>query len=127
MPAETRSVDPADDIQIVDNEADLRYEAHVDGTLAGWIDYKPRDSWLIFVHTEVPPAFGGRGIAARLASRALDDVRSRGLRVNPVCPFVAAYIRGHPAYQDLVVGARGTPVPRSGQDPRDPDAGRELR
>jgi uncharacterized protein len=114
-------------IEIRNNDTANRYEAHVDGELAGWIDYKPRDGWLIFVHTEVLPAFGGRGIGARLASRALDDVRSRGLWVNPVCPFVAAYIRGHPAYQDLVVGARGTPVPRSGQDPRDPDARRELR
>jgi len=114
-------------IEIRDNPAERRYEALVDGTLAGWIDYNPRDGWLIFVHTEVLPAFGGRGIAARLAARALDDVRSRGLRVTPQCPFVAAYIRSHPAYQDLVVGQRGTPVPRQGQDPRDADAGRELR
>ena len=114
-------------IEIRDNPAEQRYEAHVDGGLAGWIDYKPRDGWLVFVHTEVPPAFGGRGIGARLASSALDDVRSRGLRVNPVCPFVAAYIHAHPAYQDLVVGARGTPLPRRGEDPRDPDTGRELR
>jgi predicted GNAT family acetyltransferase len=113
-------------IEIRDNTAERRYEALVEGALAGWIDYSPRDGWIVFVHTEVLPAFGGRGIGARLASHALDDVRSRGLGVNPVCPFVAAYIRSHPAYQDLVVGARGTPVPRHGQDPRDPEARREL-
>jgi uncharacterized protein len=33
---------------------------------------------------------------------ALDDMRARGLKVAPVCPFVAAYIRRHPEYADLV-------------------------
>jgi predicted GNAT family acetyltransferase len=37
---------------------------------------------------------------------ALDDIRSRGLKVVPLCPFVAAYIRRHPEYEDLVARER---------------------
>lgn len=117
---------PETTFEVRDNVSEARYEALLDGVVAGWIDYRPRDGWLIFVHTEVPPEFGGRHVGARLVTQALDDVRSRGLRVTPVCPFVAAFIRAHPSYQDLVVGVRGTPVPRRGIDPRDPDPGRDI-
>ena len=73
MPAQTRSVDPADDIQIVDNEADLRYEAHVDGELAGWIDYKPRDGWLIFVDGSTRGTVDGTDIRLKVGQPAVSD------------------------------------------------------
>ena len=115
------------EVEVRDNPADHRFEAWVDGQLAGYSEYRPFDGWLVFVHTEVDPAFGGRGVGSRLARGALDTVRARGLRLTPQCPFIASYIRSHPEYQDLVVGIRGTPLPRRGVDPRDPTRGRELR
>ncbi len=114
-------------IDLRDDAASQRYEARLDGELAGWIEYELADGRLVLVHTEVPPAFSGRGIAARLAAFALDDIRARDLRVVPRCPYVAAYIRAHPAYRDLVVGIRGTRIPRRGQDPRQPRAQHEPR
>jgi predicted GNAT family acetyltransferase len=107
LAAGTRLVDRADDIEIIDNAADQRYEAWLDGELAGVIVYVPQDGWLVFDHTEVLPAFEGRGVASRLARAALDDVRARRLHVNPKCPFVMGYIQRHPADRDLVVGIRG--------------------
>jgi predicted GNAT family acetyltransferase len=59
---------------------------------------------LDFAHTFVPPELRGRGIASRLARFALDYARQQGLKVAPTCPFVAAYIEGHPEYRDLVAG-----------------------
>ena len=50
------------------------------------------------------PRFEGQGLGARLARFALDDARERGLRVVPLCPFIAAFVKRHPEYQDLVVG-----------------------
>jgi uncharacterized protein len=117
--------DPA--IEIRDQPSERRYEALLGGELAGWIDYRPRNGWLILVHTEVPPEFGGRGVGARLVAGALDDLQARGLKVAPECPFVVAYIRAHPAYQDLVVGTRGSAVPRRVRDPRDPGTRRTSR
>jgi predicted GNAT family acetyltransferase len=49
------------------------------------------------------PSLENKGLGARLVAGALDDIRARGLRVVPFCPFVRAYIRRHPEYADLVV------------------------
>ena len=54
------------------------------------------------LHTEVEPEHEGKGVGAALVQGALDDVRDRGLKVQPLCPFVAAYIQRHPDYEDLV-------------------------
>jgi hypothetical protein len=108
-------------IEIRDNEAAHRYEAWLSGELAGIAEYEPAEGRLVFVHTEVSDAFAGRGVGSRLVAGALDDVRARGLRVTPRCPFMASWIRAHPAYRDLVVGIRGT-APRRARG-GDPDAG----
>lgn len=79
-----------------------RYEAEVDGVLAGVAEYSIAGDRLILQHTEVTPEAGGGGVGGALARGALDDARARGLRVVPRCPFMAAYIRRHPEYQELV-------------------------
>lgn len=79
-----------------------RYEITVDGTLAGFAVYRLDGDRTVFVHTEISPDFGGRGLGNTLAAGALDDVRSRGRRAVPICPFIAAFIGRHPEYQDLV-------------------------
>ncbi|WP_406831779.1 GNAT family N-acetyltransferase [Pedococcus sp. KACC 23699] len=80
-----------------------RYEARVDGELAGFAAYKVTRGHQVFTHTEVDPAFEGQGVGGALARGALDDVRSRGENdVVAMCPFIAAWIAQHPDYQDLV-------------------------
>lgn len=108
-PPARRHVASGDGIEILDNPGEARYEAWLDGEPAGLIAYFDEDGWLVFDHTEVFEAFEGRGVGSRLAKAALDDVRARGLYVNPQCPFVTGYIKRHPEYRDLVVGIRGTP------------------
>jgi predicted GNAT family acetyltransferase len=78
------------------------YEAHLDGGRAGLISYTRDGDVVTMSHTEVEPHLEGRGIGSELVQRALDDVRSKGLRVRPACPFVASYIRDHAEYGDLV-------------------------
>ncbi len=92
----------AEDVTVVDNPAEHRYEARVGGRLAGFAQYRLRGDRIVFVHTEVDDEFEGHGVGSRLASGALDDARARGLVVVPLCPFIADYIRRHPEYQDLV-------------------------
>jgi predicted GNAT family acetyltransferase len=87
-----RLVINGDDFEIFDNTAARRYEAWLDGELAGVIEYLPRDGWLVIDHTEVLEAFEGMGVGSRLARAALDDIRARGLVVNPQCPFVSGFI-----------------------------------
>jgi predicted GNAT family acetyltransferase len=89
-------------VSVVDNPAELRYELEVDGRLAGILRYRVEPGLVVLVHTDVHPAFEGRGLGGRLVAGALEDIRARGLRVAPHCPFAAEYIRRHPEYADLV-------------------------
>ncbi|MGW3995863.1 GNAT family N-acetyltransferase [Amycolatopsis sp. NPDC004772] len=90
------------DIDVRDNPAQHRYEITVDGALAGFAVYYLEGQRIVFVHTEVAPAYEGRGLGSKLARQSLDDVRGRALRVVPLCPFYASWIAAHPDYRDLV-------------------------
>jgi predicted GNAT family acetyltransferase len=79
-----------------------RYVAELDGQVAGFAVFHHRGGRYLFVHTEVDPAFEGRGVGSALASKALDDVRAAGQTAVPLCPFIAGYIERHPQYADLV-------------------------
>jgi 2'-5' RNA ligase len=91
-----------DDISAVrDNPAARRFELDIDGALAV-AQYRLDGDTILFTHTEVPARLQGRGIGSRLVRGALDAARARGLRVVPLCSFVADYIRRHPEVKDLV-------------------------
>ncbi|HKZ10814.1 MAG TPA: GNAT family N-acetyltransferase [Rhodanobacteraceae bacterium] len=68
----------------------------------GELDYTLRDGVMIITHTEVPPAIGGRGIAAELTRTALATARGEGWKVLPACSYAAAFIRRHPEFSDLL-------------------------
>jgi predicted GNAT family acetyltransferase len=89
-------------VTVSDRPNELRYEIEVDGEVVGFINYRREPGVIELVHTDVDPRSEGKGVGAALVQGALDDVRARGLKVRPFCPFVAAYIRRHPEYQDLV-------------------------
>jgi predicted GNAT family acetyltransferase len=89
------------DAVVENNEKAQQFQVRVEGHLA-LIQYVHSNGSIIFVHTEVPPALEGRGIAGKLARAALEYAREHKLSVVPRCPFVAAYIRKHPEYQSLV-------------------------
>jgi uncharacterized protein len=58
--------------------------------------------WITLLHTEVPEALRGRGIAGELAKTGLEYARDNQLRVDVICPLVANYISKHPEFQSLV-------------------------
>ncbi|WP_304450876.1 GNAT family N-acetyltransferase [Nocardiopsis sp. YSL2] len=90
---------------VVDARDRRRYEITADGEVAGFAEYIVTDALVTFTHTEIDPAFEGRGLGGTLVRAALDDVRSRGLKVLPLCPFVKGWIQRHSDYADLVYGA----------------------
>jgi predicted GNAT family acetyltransferase len=79
-----------------------RYEVLVDGEVAGYADREVRDGRMVLPHTVVMPALRGRGLAAHLIRRALDDARAGGLSVAPVCSYVSGFIAENPDDIDLV-------------------------
>jgi uncharacterized protein len=94
-------------VEVVDNPELQRFEARVDGVVAGEIVYRERaDGRLVLLHTEVDEGLEGHGVGGRLVAGALEDVRRRGLTIVPLCPFVRAYLARHPEYADLVAPGR---------------------
>ena len=93
------------DVQVTRNDDQTRYEARVDGELAGFAEYQLTDILVVFTHTEVDQAFEGQGVGSTLARVALDDVREQGTRrVLAICPFIKAWIDRHPDYRPLLYG-----------------------
>ena len=95
--------------RVADNPRASGYELWLGTTRAGQIEYRSHPGVVVLVHTEVDPAFAGRGLGERLVAGALEDLRARGLKLVPVCPFVRAYLRRHPDQADLVAGAPAVP------------------
>jgi uncharacterized protein len=86
---------------IRNNTALDRFELEVDGQLAVAY-YRMTPGVITFVHTEVPQALSGQGVATKLIRGALEMVRAQGLEVVPQCPFVSAFMGKHPEYNDLL-------------------------
>ena len=89
------------DSDVTDSRDRSRYELAVEGHTA-FAAYRIDGEVITFTHTVVPQALEGRGVASRLILHALTDVRERGLKVIAQCPFVAAYIRKHPEWAELL-------------------------
>ena len=83
-----------------------RFEADVEGGIAR-ADYRLQGDVMRIVHTEVPYASEGRGIAAAVVRAALDHARAHGLRVQPLCSYVRNYMRRHPETHDLLPAGTG--------------------
>jgi len=83
---------------ITDEPQVRRFEARLGSELAGFIDYRRLGDRLILVHTEVPAAFEGQGIASALAHHVLDGVRARRDRVSIKCPYLQEYVLRHPEF-----------------------------
>ncbi len=94
--------DVADQLTVVDNPRDHRYEALLDGRVVGISVYELVDDRITFLHTEVDSEVEGLGVGSRLARGALDDVRRRGLKLAVRCPFIAAWLKRHRDYADLI-------------------------
>jgi predicted GNAT family acetyltransferase len=103
-------------VVVIDNARENRFEATVDGALAGSAYYRRTGDRVVFTHTVVDPAWGGRGVGTALARGALDAVVASGGVIVARCPFIAAYVRSHPDYLSSVEPDDGEP----GADPGRP-------
>lgn len=93
--------------EVVDNQAEDRFEIRVGGEVAGYIEYRPgAQGELDLVHTQIEDRFEGMGLGSRLVRGTLDELRSRHVAVLPHCPFVRSYIDRHRDYLDLVPAER---------------------
>ena len=78
-----------------------RFETEVDNYECV-LDYALEDDVIAMNRVYVPPPIEGRGIAGTITRHALDYSREQGWKVIPNCPYVAAWIKRHREYQNLV-------------------------
>ena len=90
-----------DTVEVVDAPSRHRYEIVRDGSVLGFAAYQKTDQLVVFTHTEVDPSAEGQGIGGTLVRGALDHVRTLGVQVLPICPFVQGWMARHPDYADL--------------------------
>lgn len=87
--------------KIANNAAMSQFELFTEGKIAV-LQYRIQPGRIVFLHTEVPKEFAGKGIGSKLARVGLKFASDQGLRVVPQCAFVATYIRRHREFADLV-------------------------
>jgi predicted GNAT family acetyltransferase len=63
--------------------------------------YRLEPGRITVLHTWVPEAIGGRGIAGELVKAAFDWARAEDLKVRPACSYSDAWMRKHPEYEPL--------------------------
>ena len=90
------------ELRLSDDTEAHRYEAHLEDELVGFLDYHSQPGLVTLLHTEVPREWEGRGVGTQLIQFAFDDIRDRGVKLLPICPFVIAYLRDHPEQRDLL-------------------------
>ena len=80
-----------------------RYVARIEGKPEAEMTFsKAGESIQIIDHTGVPDELGGMGVGKALVEYMVHDVRARGLKIIPLCPFTNATLRKHPEWQDIL-------------------------
>jgi hypothetical protein len=88
------------DYQVIHNRADNRFEVELGNDKAILI-YMIKAGLFVLLHTEVPPAFEGRGIAAKMAREALEYAKHEGLKVRSYCSYTTRFLEKHKEYHSL--------------------------
>lgn len=89
--------------ELIDNKERHQYEFHVEKKTPKIEYIKSQNGEIYLTHTEVPPQLGGKGIGSQLAEKTLKDIERQGLRLVPLCPFIAGYIHKHPEWKRIVL------------------------
>lgn len=100
-----------DEVTVTRNDDEARYEIRLGDALAGFAQFRLREGEIQFVHTEVDPAFRGKGLAQTLAEEALTDAAASGATIVPYCPFIAGYL------QENGTGGANIRWPQQPEDP----------
>ena len=83
------------------NEEKKRFELTVEGKTA-LINYMMSGDVYQLVHTEVPAEHEGQGVGKDLVQQSLTYIKDQNKKMTPMCSFVAAYVKRHPEWQEIV-------------------------
>ena len=88
-------------LPLVKNEIGRRFEMKVEYYTA-IIEYKEAPGKIILIHTEVPPELEGKGVATAIIEKTLNYIEKNQYKLIPLCPFVVAYLKRHPAWKRIL-------------------------
>lgn len=91
-------------LQVVDNPQEKRLEINLGNGDYAFVEYQPAGPNIIYTHTEVPEKYEGMGVGGKLANAAMEHAKEHGLKVQPLCPFIKAYVARHPEYHSMSWG-----------------------
>ncbi len=86
---------------VTDNPSERQYELWLGDERVGLATYATTDGVVTVPHVETDPAHQGQGFAALLMAGLIDDLRARSLKIRPLCPYAAQYMRDRPDTHDL--------------------------
>ena len=84
-----------------------RYVAAVEGeTEQGYLEWEPGEEQggkevRVAAHTIVPREIGGRGVAAALVERLVEDAERQSFLIRPDCSYVARKFSENPDWAEL--------------------------
>jgi uncharacterized protein len=87
-------------LDVKHNPAENRFEVWIEGQLSK-LDYMEDDNTIVMTHVGVYPEHRGQGVAGKLTEVALEYAKENSLRVIPMCPYIATFIRRNPEYLEL--------------------------
>jgi uncharacterized protein len=91
-----------EEISLKDNTELNRFEMYVEGSTA-FLEYKRSRDWLFLIHTEVPSALEGKGMASAIVQKVLQYAKDNNYKIVPICPFVQSFLKRHPEWNEIVV------------------------
>ncbi|HYG86679.1 MAG TPA: GNAT family N-acetyltransferase [Azospirillum sp.] len=84
-----------------DNPERRRFELEIGGQIV-FANYRRDGATLYLPYVEAPPSLRGTGAAGRLMQGVMEIVRSKGLKVVPICSYAALWLRRHREHHDLL-------------------------
>lgn len=88
-------------MEVTNNIEQKRFELKTADKVA-FVDYISAKEKFFLTHTEVPKSLEGQGIGSKLVVHALNYIKSENLKLVPLCPFVAAYLKRHPEWKEIL-------------------------
>jgi len=89
------------EVNIIDNKEKKRFEFKIEDNLS-FVEYIVAQDKIYLTHTEVPKELEGKGIASEMIKQIFKKIKEENLKLIPLCPFVAGYIKNHPKYKELL-------------------------
>lgn len=92
------------EVTVVNNPAESRFEAQVDGEMVGRVEYVTGANTIELTHTVVEPGHEGEGIGSKLVRGVLERLQEEkpALTLVATCPFVKKYVQRHEEFQPLL-------------------------